>query len=613
MVRICPECNAELEAEVCPKDGRRTVDAAVFKREQTDPYLEVTVDGKYRIETRLGHGGFGAVYRAQHVDTGGDVAIKILKRELADDETVVKRFYLEAQNTHKLHHPNTVRLNDFGHMEGGALYTVMEYVRGRTLASVLDQEGALPLARCVRIISQVLKSLGEAHEHALIHRDIKPDNVMLVDQYGETDFVKVLDFGIAKSLESSASITQGVVGTPFYMAPEQWLSLKPDHRADLYAVGCLLYKMLTGELPYDLKGAKPTVSGLMWAHVHGEVKQLTQALEGPVPRGLEPLLLALLAKSPDARPNSALDVLDALNDLDQIKDFGQPDAEVETHAGETLTGATLDADISIDMAGGSASARPDRPAQSTDKDVAPPANKAAELSGVWSTQQSVGGSKTPQVMLVVLALALVIGGVLVLNRSLKTEDSGLSEAQEPAPKSVAVPAAQPSATDLPQKSPAAHQTAKVGDASLQASTDANVNAQEPMRADQTDSPETPAAQAQVIELYVKSKPKGASVYLQDPKKELGQTPLSVAVDEQMLKALKTRGTLTLRFKRVGYKDTSRTVRWKDVTNNQLSTQVTLRKKRVRKPSTDKKTPVKAPAPKPAVPKKKKALPQLRTP
>ena len=144
MVRICPECNAELEAEVCPKDGRRTVDAAVFKREQTDPYLEVTVDGKYRIETRLGQGGFGAVYRAQHVDTGGDVAIKILKRELADDETVVKRFYLEAQNTHKLHHPNTVRLNDFGHMEGGALYTVMEYVRGRTLASVLDQEGALP-------------------------------------------------------------------------------------------------------------------------------------------------------------------------------------------------------------------------------------------------------------------------------------------------------------------------------------------------------------------------------------------------------------------------------------------------------------------------------------
>ena len=206
----------------------------------------------------------------------------------------------------------------------------------------------------MRIISQVLKSLGEAHEHALIHRDIKPDNVMLVDQYGETDFVKVLDFGIAKSLESSASITQGVVGTPFYMAPEQWLSLKPDHRADLYAVGCLLYKMLTGELPYDLKGAKPTVSGLMWAHVHGEVKQLTQALEGPVPRGLEPLLLALLAKSPDARPNSALDVLDALNDLDQIKDFGQPDAEVATHAGETLTGATLDTEVSTDMAGGPA-------------------------------------------------------------------------------------------------------------------------------------------------------------------------------------------------------------------------------------------------------------------
>ena len=121
-------------------------------------------------------------------------------------------------------------------------------------------------------------------------------------------------------------------------------------------------------------------------------------------------------------------------------------------------------------------------------------------------------------MLVVLALALVIGGVLVLNRSLKTEDSGLSEAPEPAPKSVAVPAAQPSATDLPQKSPVADQTAKLGDASLQASTDSNVNAQEPMRADQTDSPETPAAQAQVIELSVKSKAKRGLSLLTRPQK-----------------------------------------------------------------------------------------------
>ena len=154
------------------------------------------IAGKYEVTEELGSGGFGAVYKAQHVQTGGYFAVKILWPHLAQEEHVVERFELEARNTSRLHHSNTVRVVDYGWEDDGTLFLVMEFIAGRPLTRLIREQAPLPLSRALRIVRQVLRSLGEAHAHDIVHRDIKPDNIMLIDKFGECDFVKVVDFGI---------------------------------------------------------------------------------------------------------------------------------------------------------------------------------------------------------------------------------------------------------------------------------------------------------------------------------------------------------------------------------------------------------------------------------
>jgi serine/threonine protein kinase len=253
-LRVCPECDLRTNEETCPNDGRGTIDESVFQRQHDDPMLGLRIADKYVVEERLGRGGMGSVYRARHTVTGGNVAIKLMNPAVAEDEEAIKRFYIEAQNTHKLHHSNTVTVSDFGQTKGGILYLVMEHVTGRPLSKAITSEGRLSPARAVRIVTQMLKSLGEAHHHGIVHRDMKPDNVMLIDEYGEKDVVKVLDFGISRALDSTGANTQGAIGTPRYMAPEQWRAKSVDGRTDLYAVGGILYRMLAGRYAFDIKG-----------------------------------------------------------------------------------------------------------------------------------------------------------------------------------------------------------------------------------------------------------------------------------------------------------------------------------------------------------------------
>jgi serine/threonine protein kinase len=223
-----------------------------------DTWIGRTIAERYRIVAPLGHGGFGGVCRATHIETGGDVAVKMIHAHHASDPKIVERFNLEARNTHGLHHPNTVRLTAFGRAEGGELYLVSEYINGRTLADVVAHEAPVGTDRAVHIVMQILRSLGEAHGAGLVHRGIKPQNVMLVDQFGVPDFVKVLDFGIARSL-TEVNHSSGLVGTPSYMAPEQWYGRRLDARADIYAVGCVLYQLLTAQRPFDQPGAADDV------------------------------------------------------------------------------------------------------------------------------------------------------------------------------------------------------------------------------------------------------------------------------------------------------------------------------------------------------------------
>jgi len=319
-MRVCPQCELRTELLQCPNDGRPTVEASVFQIDAiADPMVGVTIAGKYTITERLGRGGYGAVYRAKHTATGGPAAIKVIRSDLVTDSSIVRRFYLEAQNTHKLSHSNTVRVSDFGRTDDGTLYLIMEFVEGRTLAEAL-KIGPLPAKRAVHITRQILKSLGEAHQHKLVHRDIKPANIMLVDQVGDPDFVKVLDFGISRSLDTTNSTSMGVVGTPRYMAPEQWMDLDLDGRADLYAVGCILYEMLAGYPPFTVSSARGEAAAMvvMNLHLKEAAPDLTKRAKGNVNEALLAVVTSLLHKDRNDRPASAVDVLATLNALDPV-------------------------------------------------------------------------------------------------------------------------------------------------------------------------------------------------------------------------------------------------------------------------------------------------------
>lgn len=259
MHRICPECQRPTSEEHCPHDGVLTVTVGLGAK----GFVGQVISGRYRIEDLIGEGGFGAVYRAIHTGTGDVVAIKVLRNDQLSSPEMVQRFQQEAAVTAKLKQPHTVRVFDFGQMDSGELYIAMEFLDGRVLSKLLADESPLPYRRLAKIVGQVLKALAEAHEKGLVHRDLKPDNIFLQNVHGEGDFVKVLDFGIAKSLlggESGAKTATGViVGTPPYMSPEQARGTGVDARTDIYAMGCILYEALTNETAFPAETPMDTL------------------------------------------------------------------------------------------------------------------------------------------------------------------------------------------------------------------------------------------------------------------------------------------------------------------------------------------------------------------
>ncbi len=260
-------------------------------------------DSRYQITALVGRGGMGTVYKAVHVAMNQTVALKVLHREMSRDERQVQRFYQEARASSRLKHPNTIRVFDFGRSDEGHLYFAMEFLEGETLTQLLRREGALPVRRALNIVRQVAKALAEAHMNGLVHRDLKPDNIFITQIYGEQDFVKVLDFGIAKFIQGNpeyGALTQaGVVcGTPLYLSPEQALGRTLDGRSDLYSLGVILYEMLAGVPPFRAE----TPVALVMRHIHDEPPPL-----GPeaIPEPVRALVFSLLDKDRDRRPASA--------------------------------------------------------------------------------------------------------------------------------------------------------------------------------------------------------------------------------------------------------------------------------------------------------------------
>ena len=265
------------------------------------------VEGRYRLETKLGSGNFGAVYRATHVDLGRPVAVKILQTRVEESEAALERFRAEGRAACLVRHPNAVSVHDFGVTVHGSAYLVMELLEGRSLAEELKRSGRLSPARVAEILPPICAVLVQAHSAGIVHRDIKPENVFVHvenDTEGVRETVKVLDFGIAKLVGDHVSnqnlTAEGfILGTPAYMAPERLKNLPYDGRSDVYSLGCLLFQLLTGRLPFPGKPGEPMAMLLM--HLN-DPPPSPLTLVPDLPESVDRVVLRCLAKDPEARP-----------------------------------------------------------------------------------------------------------------------------------------------------------------------------------------------------------------------------------------------------------------------------------------------------------------------
>ncbi len=280
----------------------------------------VVLSGRYLMERLIGEGGMGAVYQAEHTHMRKRLAVKVLHPEMSRLPEVVARFEREAMVAAHIEHPNVAAATDFGKLEDGSFFLVLEYVEGKGLRDVITQ-GRLELGAALHVARQIASALARAHSLGIVHRDLKPENVMLVTREEDTYFVKVLDFGIAKV--SVGELTGGqkapgqvltqlgmVYGTPEYMAPEQALGQPVDARADLYALGAILFEMITGARPYEHE-SKVTLLGM---HVTAPIPSMRERLpDANIPGEIDAIVTRLLAKEATARYGDAKDLIEALD------------------------------------------------------------------------------------------------------------------------------------------------------------------------------------------------------------------------------------------------------------------------------------------------------------
>jgi eukaryotic-like serine/threonine-protein kinase len=296
----CPSCSTLYRAGMvhCPRDGAPLAEATV------DPLVGQVFAGRYLIEATLGEGGMGRVYRARHTRLDRRFAVKVLHAELSMHESMVMRFHREATAISKLSHHNVVGVFDFGELEDGLLYLVMEFVDGRSLRDILRSEGPLASDRVLELLGQLCDGLAHAHHHGLVHRDFKPDNV-LVEAHDDGEHARIVDFGIAADTAAQRITTDGLVlGTPHYMAPEQAVGRAVDHRSDLYALGVVLYEMVTGVQPF----AGP-IGRVAQLHAMQPVPPMAERAPGvTIDPLLEALARRLMAKHPADRIASAQEV-----------------------------------------------------------------------------------------------------------------------------------------------------------------------------------------------------------------------------------------------------------------------------------------------------------------
>ncbi len=345
VAKACPQCALEFSSgEVfCPGDGARLLSlpgatASPVSGAERDPLLGQTLGGRYRILRKIGQGGMGIVYEAVHVVIEKHVALKLLREDFSHRPDVVERFRQEAKSASRIGHEHIIDISDFGVTAEGAHFFVMELLHGRDLAEELESRGPLPTRRAVAIVLQCAKALGAAHAKGIVHRDMKPENVFLVERDTAEDFVKIVDFGIAKMSDpeganSGRRLTKTgmIFGTPEYMSPEHARGKELDHRVDLYALGIILYELLSGRVPF----LGDTFMGILTQHVYEPIPPLSSVNPScSAPARLERLIDKAVAKDPAARHQSmeelAAELAEALEGLSLTSSSAPPPGTI-TH------------------------------------------------------------------------------------------------------------------------------------------------------------------------------------------------------------------------------------------------------------------------------------------
>ena len=308
VAKVCPQCGNEYltSDRFCPRDG-----SPLRPKAGDDPLIGRVIADRYLMLTRLGEGGMGRVYLAEHVKMGRQCAIKVMNPSLVNDTESSTRFAREASNAARILHPNVAAVFDYGEADK-VVYLVMEYVDGESLTSIIRREGPLDPRRAVDIARQVADGLSAAHELGIIHRDLKPDNIIVSRSRSQREIPKVVDFGIAKAMSEGPqdALTRSglVIGTPEYMSPEQLLGDPVDARADIYSLGCILYQMLTGVPAF----AADTREQMIRRRLHEAPPHIRDVMP-ELPARLDTAIAHMLARSAGDRVASAADARDALN------------------------------------------------------------------------------------------------------------------------------------------------------------------------------------------------------------------------------------------------------------------------------------------------------------
>ena len=389
----------------------RVVDGGVPEA-PVDPLIGTILDGRYKIEGLLGEGGMGVVYRAKHTALGKSLAVKVLRAEVSKDTEIVTRFRQEAQSATAIGNEHIIDISDFGALPDGSTYFVMEFLDGVSLSGALDEQRPLPVSRTIHIAKQLCDALGAAHERGIVHRDLKPDNIYLVHRSSDNDFVKVLDFGIAKVGGASSKLTRAgqVFGTPHYMSPEQCQGAEIDQRTDIYALGIIFYEMSAGRVPFDADN----LMGILTKHLYEQptpIRDLPTSVD--VNPELESVILKALAKKVENRYQSMAEMR---ADLERIEAGTATSAAMEAHERSAVSGRS---------------------------DGAARTAMSVELGGEIP---GAGKSKMPLIVGGIAALALLGGAAVMLGGAPKKNDAAAAAtpavlaAPVPAPAVAPVPA-----------------------------------------------------------------------------------------------------------------------------------------------------------------------------